>query len=285
MTILITGANGRLGSQIAQRLPNNDSLLLVDLPQLDISDFHAVQAYFASHRPSTVIHCAAWTDVDGCANDPQHAVYVNGLGTGNLAVACANFNAEMLYISTNEVFDGARTDRPYWEYDTPNPINPYGYSKSVGEQELVRVLPRHYIVRTAWLFAHGGKNFVHSILRAAQSGKELRVVIDEIANPTYTNDLAEAVLRLLETKRYGTYHLVNEGQASRWEFARYILDHSDHSQTPIAPITSDEWQRASRPPLHGGLGNLNAAQLGITLRSWQDAVDDFLHTEGLYIHD
>jgi len=284
MTLLITGANGRLGSQIAERI-SDATLRLVDLPELDISDFDAVQRYFAVHRPSTVIHCAAWTDVDGCATDPQRAVRMNGLGTGNLAVACATVGAEMLYISTNEVFDGTRTDRPYWEYDTPNPINPYGYSKYVGEQELVRVLPRHYIVRTAWLFAHGGKNFVHSILRAVQSGKDLRVVTDEIANPTYTNDLAEAVLQLLNTKRYGTYHLVNEGQASRWEFARYILDQAGYSHTPITPITSEEWQRASRPPAHGGLMNVSANHLGITLRSWQSAVDAFLQADGNLSHD
>ncbi|MGV2437818.1 MAG UNVERIFIED_CONTAM: NAD(P)-dependent oxidoreductase [Anaerolineae bacterium] len=211
------------------------------------ASFDAVQRYFAVHRPSTVIHCAAWTDVDGRATDPQRAVRMNGLGTGNLAVACATVGAEMLYISTNEVFDGTRTDRPYWEYDTPNPINPYGYSRICWGTRLVRVLPRHYIVRTAWLFAHGGKNFVHSILRAVQSGKDLRVVTDEIANPTYTNDLAKAVLQLLNTKRYGTYHLVNEG---RLRAGNLPATFSIKLATPTPPSRRSPARNGNAPHVH-----------------------------------
>ena len=114
-------------------------------------------------------------------------------------------------------------NRAYTEIDQPNPINAYGYSKWYGERALARVNPRHYIVRSAWLFAHGGRNFLQAILGAARAGKPLRVVTNEVANPTYTNDLAAAIARLIETERFGIYHLVNEGAVSRWRLARYAL--------------------------------------------------------------
>ncbi len=179
-----------------------------------------------------------------------------------------------------EVFDG-RSGHPYYEYDAPNPINPYGYSKWVGEQSVARLNPKHYIVRTAWLFAHGGKNFIHAILNTAAAGKPLRVVTDEIANPTYNLDLAEAIAALVETGRYGVYHLVNEGACSRYEFARYCLDKAGYRDLPVERITTREWPRASIPPAYSGLHNLAGWHIGITLRPWKEAVDAFLAREGL----
>jgi dTDP-4-dehydrorhamnose reductase len=162
-----------------------------------------------------------------------------------------------------------------------NKVNSYAYSKWVGERALVSINPKYYIVRTSWLFAHGGKNFIQSILSAAQAGKRLRVVTDEVANPTYNDDLAEAITRLIETERYGIYHLVNEGGCSRWTFARYALDKAGFVDTPIEQIMSREWPRTSVPPTYSSLSNLAAQQLGITLRPWQEAVDAFLQKEGI----
>jgi dTDP-4-dehydrorhamnose reductase len=276
MTLLITGANGRLGSQIAQRI-SDATLRLVDLPELDISDFDAVQRYFAVHRPSTVIHCAAWTDVDGCATDPQRAVRMNGLGTGNLAVACATVGAEMLYISTNEVFDGTRTDRPYWEYDTPNPINPYAQSKYAGEVAARELVSRLYVVRVAWLFG-GVRNFVRTVLRLADEQPSLRMVADEIGSPTYTVDVADAVARLIGTDLYGTYHVVNEGHCSRFELAQATLQAAGKADFPLYPMALAEYVRPSRVPPYTPLANVAGAAIGITLRPWQDAVAQFVHS-------
>ncbi|MCS6836886.1 MAG: dTDP-4-dehydrorhamnose reductase [Anaerolineae bacterium] len=279
---LVIGASGRLGRSLMSLL--GEQALGVGMsntsPTLDITDWQAVRRLLEEVRPQVVIHAAAWTDVDGCARDPQRARLINGIGTQHVAAASARVGAELVYISTNEVFDG-QAQQPYGEYAPCAPINPYGYSKWLGEQGVRAVQPRHYIVRTAWLFAHGGKNFIQAILGAAQAGKPLRVVIDEIANPTYNDDLAAAILRLIPTGRYGTFHLVNEGAVSRYGFARYVLDQVGHNQTPITPISRQEWPRPSTPPPYAALENAAAASLGVTLRPWQQAVNAFLHAEGL----
>ena len=291
MRVLVTGAAGRLGGRLMGVLAANghdvtgvDVVAGPNCAALDITDFAAVRAAIADAAPQAVIHAAAWTDVDGCAREPEKAIAVNGFGTQNVALAAAAAGAAVLYISTNEVFDG-RAGRPYREYDPASPPNPYGYSKWVGERALAQVNPRHYIVRTAWLFAHGGKNFIQAILGAAQAGKPLRVVTDEVANPTYNDDLADAVAALVLTGRYGVYHFVNAGTCSRWTLARYVLDRAGWADVPIERISVRQWARPSRPPRYAGLENLAGRQVGIALRPWQQAVDAFLAREGLLRQD
>ncbi|MBK9125390.1 MAG: dTDP-4-dehydrorhamnose reductase [Chloroflexi bacterium] len=279
--ILITGVTGRLGSRLAHLLDNGSNTVMgFDQPALDITDWATVRQVIVNAHPDIVVNAAAMTDVDGCARDPALAHRVNGLGAGNVAAAAYAARALIVHISTNEVFDGSSA-RPYREYDSPCPINHYGESKWAGEQAVIRVNPRHVIVRTAWLFSHGGRNFIHAILGAAQAGKPLRVVCDEIANPTYNNDLADAIIALAQTERPGIYHLVNEGAATRNAFARRILDRSGYADTPIAPILRAQWPRPSTPPAHAALDNTAAASLGVRLRPWQTALDSFLEREGL----
>jgi dTDP-4-dehydrorhamnose reductase len=279
--ILITGAGGRLGGQLVRLLSQTGHTALpFDHSALDISDWAAVRQALTTAHPDLVINTAAYTDVDGAARDPDLAFRVNGLGAGNLAAAAYEARAMIVQISTNEIFDG-QADRLYRENDRPNPINPYGASKWAGEQAVMRANPNHQIVRTSWLFAHGGRNFIQSILGAAQAGRPLRVVTDEVANPTYTDDLAEAILELAATGRPGAYHLVNAGAVSRYEFARFVLDKAGFKDTPIEPIASAEWQRASTPPRSAGLLNSAAAAMGVTMRGWHMAVEAFLEREGL----
>lgn len=276
MQILITGGDGRLGSRCVTVLSRQGhTVVSTDADTLDITDFHAVRDTIHDLRPEIVIHCAAWTDVDACALQPHKAIQINGLGAQNVAVAAHSAGAAMLYVSSNEVFNGEAT-RPYYEYDPASPANPYGYSKLYGERAVAAANPRHYIVRTSWLFAHGGRNFIHAILNAAEAGKPLRVVTDEVANPTYNNDLADAIAQLIATERYGTYHLVNEGACSRYQFARYVLDSAGYTETPIQPITRHQWKRPSVPPLYCALANLAGASVGVRLRPWQAAVAAFL---------
>ncbi len=285
MRILITGAAGRLGSRLVTLLSPNHEVIGVDVVganvhHLDITDFNATRDLFTAHQPEIVLHPAAWTDVDGCAREPEKAIAINGFGTQNVALSAMSVGAAIVYVSTNEVFPGTG-QRPYREYDTTQPINAYGYSKWVGEQAILHINPRHYIVRTAWLFAHGGKNFFQSILNAAQAGKPLRVVNNEIGNPTYNDDLADALVKLIATERYGIYHFVSAGHCSRYQLARYALDKLGQTDTPITPISNHEWQRASQPPLYAPMENLAGQSIGITLRPWQEAVDAFLRGEGL----
>jgi len=286
MKILVTGAAGRLGGRLVQTLSERGhevsgaDVVGEGVLRVDLTDFEATRAVVRACKPDIVLHPAAWTDVDGCARDPQRAIVVNGFGTQHVGLAAAEVGAAVLYVSSNEVFDGLRS-KPYSEYDVPNPGNPYAYSKWVGERALMNINPRHYIVRTAWLFAHGGKNFIQAVLSAAEAGKPLRVVTDEVANPTYNDDLTAALATLIETERYGIYHLTNEGSCSRWAFARYFLDRAGYAGTPVEPIVVSQYGRPSVPPRYSSLQNMAGALMGIRLRSWQSAVDDFLQREGL----
>jgi len=279
--ILVTGAKGRLGGRLVEVLSAQYSEIIgVDVDEFDVADFDAARTFIAAAQPDLVIHAAAWTDVDGCAREPEKAIQINGFGAQNMALAAAAVNAPILYVSTNEVFDGeSRT--PYREYDPQRPINAYGYSKFVGERAVMTLNPRHYIVRTSWVFAHGGKNFIQTMLNAAKAGKPLRVVVDEIACPTYNNDLADAIARLITTERYGVYHCTNAGACSRYAFARAILDRAGYAETPIQPLLSHQWARPSTPPHYSPLENLAGRGLGIELRTWQAAVDAFMKHEGL----
>lgn len=278
MRILVTGALGNLGSELARQLQIGQSghdVTGVDIDTMDITDSTSVRATFAETQPELVIHCAAMTAVDYCARHPAEALEVNGYGTQTVALACQHYNASLCYISTNEVFDG-RKARVCQEYDPTNPPNPYGFSKWVGEQMVRDLVRKHYIVRTSWIFAHGGRNFVQIMLKLARDGKPIRVVTNEVSSPTYNNDLATAIVKLIATEHYGIYHLCNSGHASRYGFARFVLDQAGYTETAIEPISLAEYPRASRPPEYAILSNVAAARLGITLRPWQEAVSEFI---------
>jgi len=274
MRVFVTGCKGQLGQALSEALAG-EHVAGCDLPDVDITDAAAIQAAISDFEPGVVIHAAAWTDVDGCARDPDRAYRTNALGTQNVALACAGVDAALLYVSTNEVFDG-RASEPYREWDPTHPANPYGRSKAAGEWLVRHLLTRFYIVRTAWLYAPGGRNFPHRILELADERGALRVVTDEIGNPTYAPDLAQALAALIRTEAYGVYHLTNSGYCSRYDFAREILRRAGREQVPVQPITSDAFQRASTPPRFAPLANTAAAGLGIRPRSWQDAVAAFL---------
>jgi dTDP-4-dehydrorhamnose reductase len=278
MRILVTGANGRLGNQVVHDLSSHHTVTAVDIDTMDITDTNSVSQVFEATDPELVIHCAALTAVDYCAEHPDEALAINGWGTQTVALACQSNDAALLYVSTNEVFDG-QTTRPYQEYDRPNPLNPYAYSKWVGEQVVRDLVRKHYIVRTSWLFAHGGNNFIQTILKLAHEGKPLQVVTNEVSTPTYADDLAEALCRLSMTKHYGIYHLINAGHTSRYGFARQALDLAGYADVPIEPISLSEFKRISRPPEYAVLRNVAAARLGIQLRPWQEALAAFLEIE------
>ena len=274
MRYLITGNKGQLGRALQRRLPEATG---IDLPEVDICDPGALERLIAAVRPDLILHCAALTDVDGAARNPALAYRINGLGTQNVALAAGQAGAAMLYISTNEVFDGAR-GTPYTEFDAPNPINAYARSKLAGEWFVTHLLTRFYVARTAWLTAAGGRNFVHRIQQLADERGVLRVVTDEVANPTFCEDLADALLKLLATEHYGIYHLTNAGYCSRYDYARKVLDMSGRGQVAVEPIRLADYPRASTPPPFAPMTNTAAAALGITLRPWEAALEEFLRS-------
>jgi dTDP-4-dehydrorhamnose reductase len=283
MHIFVTGADGNIGKRLAAELRTNGHIVTgTTIHDLDITDRDAVLRAVGRAAPQLVIHSAALTNVDYCAQHPDEANLINGQGTRHVAEAARSVGAVMCYVSTNEVFDG-EANRFYGEDDTPNPINPYGESKLRGEVALREVMSDFMIVRTAWVFAHGGVNFLQKIVATAQAGKPLSVVTDEVASPTYAEDFITALMglipKVMNTRNYGVFHLTNEGATSRHEFARHILACHGMGDVPIAAITRADFQRPSRPPAYSPLKNERAAALGVTLRPWRDAVAAFVQRE------
>jgi len=278
MRVFITGCKGQLGQALYAALAGH-TLSGCDLPELDVTERAAIGKAIADFAPDVVLHAAAWTDVDGCARDPEKAYRINALGTQNVALACAASGAAMAHVSTNEVFDGTAQE-PYREWDPPHPLNPYARSKAAGEWFVRHLLTRFYVVRTAWLYAPGGRNFSnpHRVLQLADERGALRVVTDEVGNPTYAPDLANALTALIHTGAYGVYHLTNARYCSRYDFAREILRLSGREHVPVEPITLADFPRASTPPRFAPLANTAAAALGITLRPWQEALEEFLRS-------
>ena len=275
MRIAITGANGQLGTALQQVMGQRHEIIALDRATLDIEQPAAV-AQLAATGAELVIHPAAYTNVDGCAREPERAYRANALGTKHVALGCRELGAPLVYISTNEVFDGAG-ERAYYEYDRANPINAYGWSKWCGEQIVHELLDQCYIARVAWLYG-GERNFVRTVLRLANERSELNMVADEVGTPTYTYDVATALDQLITTRHFGTYHIVNHGQCSRYAFAAEVLRQVGKSDFLLKPIALAAFKRDSTVPPHTPLVNAAGAMLGITLRPWQAALAAYLVT-------
>lgn len=269
-----------LGRLVCKSLEGRHEVIPTDvLPEcekLDIADTENVFEVTRRHAPHMVIHCAAMTDVDGCERDPDSAHKLNAIGTWNLACACVSVGAAIAYVSTDYVFDGEKGE-PYTEFDPVNPISAYGASKLAGERAVVELCNNHYIVRTSWLFAPHGKNFALSILRAAESKPELRVVSDQEGSPTYAKDLAEFLASLVGSPLYGVYHYTNRGSCSWHEFASHILESAGKTNVNVVPIRSEEWPTPTRRPRYSVLRHYRMELLGRdAARPWQEAVAEFV---------
>ncbi len=269
-----------LGRLVCSTLEGKHQVIPTDVLEgcehLDIADTAAVFDSINRFHPEMVIHCAALTDVDGCEREPDKAHLVNGVGTWSLACACASIDCPIAYVSTDYVFDGEK-GAPYTEFDQPNPISAYGASKLAGEMAVRELCPKHYVVRTSWLFAPHGRNFAISILKAAEKNKELRVVADQTGSPTYAKDLAEFLVSLVGSPLHGIYHFTNAGSCSWHEFASKILETAGKTQVKVMPIKSEEWPTPTRRPKYSVLRHYKMELLGRdSARPWQDAVREFV---------
>jgi len=272
--MLITGGQGQLGRALQSALSDQE----VEAPghaELDVTDREQVRKALARFTPATVIHAAAWTDTTACERDQDRAMLVNGEAAAIVAQACREIDAAMVYISTNEVFDGAKTT-PYVEDDAPNPINAYGRSKLEGEQRAREALDRCCVVRTSWLYGPGRDSFPEKILAAARESRALRLVTDEVASPTWTVDLAGAIARLVREGASGVFHLTNGDSCSRKEWAQEVLRLAGLNEIPVEPTTQSEYGAPFPKPAFSALANVNASRLGITLRSWRRALADHM---------
>jgi len=269
-----------LGRQVCAALADKHHVIPTDvLPgceHLNIADTDAIFDTINRLRPELVIHCAAMTDVDGCERDPDMAFKLNGVGTWNLACACASIDCAIAYVCTDYVFDGEK-GASYTEFDNTNPISVYGASKLAGEQAVREICRKHYVVRTSWLFAPHGKNFAVSILNASETNKELRVVADQYGSPTYVPDLAGFLASLAGSPLYGVYHFTNAGSCSWFDFAKYILETAKKTDVTVVPINSEQWPTPTKRPKYSVLRHYKLELLGRDdVRSWQDAVAEFI---------
>ncbi len=277
MKILITGADGQLGQELVKVFANEE-VIATDFHNLDITDSQQVNSFFRENKPAWIINSAAYTNVEGAAKDPTVALRVNGEGTRNLALAAKEINAKLVYISTNEVFDGKKTS-PYDEEDSPQPINPYGGSKLAGETACQEILAEKFIIaRTAWLYGPASSvNFPNKIIARARETGKLEVVDDELSTPTYAPDLALWIKDLISQNEKGIFHLVNDGFASRFEWAKEIIE-TLKIEVDLKPTKLADYPRLSTPPAKSILSNQKAKNAGLKMRSWQQASAEYLKT-------
>jgi len=277
MKVLVTGARGMLGSDLCELLAREHEVRGVDIEGFDVTEPAAVSEALAARRPEAVVHCAAWTDVDGCERDPARAFLHNGWGTWNVARAAAEVGATLVYLSTDFVFDGAKGE-PYTEFDVPNPLSVYGASKLAGEEAVRSLVPRHYVVRSAWLFGARGRNFVRAILEGAADRDEMPVVADQFGSPTYTRDLARGLADIILSGRVvpGTYHLANSGVCSWAELAGEALRLAGRP-TRVKPIPAAEWPSPAPRPAYSALRSRRLELQGVRgLRNWKESLASYL---------
>ena len=240
--------------------------------ELDVTDPGAVDAALADYRPHAVINCAGWTDVDGAEDNEPEARRVNNEGAALVAAAAASVGAKVLYPSTDYVFDGSR-GRPYLESNMPAPISAYGRSKQAGETAVEVANPRHFIVRTSWLFGLGGQNFVETMLRLGGEQPEVLVVSDQVGCPTYTRHLAEAIANLVEGEAFGIHHIAGGGSCSWFEFAQEIFDQVG-LECRVMSATSDMLGRKAPRPAYSVLGSERDDP--VLLPPWRQGLSDYL---------
>jgi dTDP-4-dehydrorhamnose reductase len=289
MRIAVTGAGGRLGRAVVAALDDApftgpSGAIAWTRADFDLDRPDTAADLIARARPDAIVHCAAWTDVDGCARDPDLALARNGLATGVLAEECAASGVDLVVISTNEVFDGTRRDgRPYEPGDEPQPGNPYGASKLAAERAAQIAYegtagPQLAIARVAWLFGTGKPDFPSKILAAAEkarsAGEPLKVVGDEWGTPTFANDVADAIVELLGDGTFGgTHHLVNGLFATRADWARYVVGRAQ-LDVDVVDVPMSTWPRPSTPPRWGVLAQ-TLLPSGEPMRPWPDAMADY----------
>jgi len=279
MRILVTGARGLVGGPLVRRLSTSHSVDALDLPELDVRDAAACRDAVRTRRAESVVHLAAWTDVDGAEKDPAGAAAVNADGARNVAAACAAAGVPMLYVSTDYVFDGTKTS-PYVEDDATNPLSAYGRSKLEGERHVREIAPRWWIVRCQSIYGAGKKSFVDAVIQRARSGAPMTVVADQRVSPSWCEDVAEALAAVLLRAAPGVYHASNAGSCTWHECARAALDLSGLEHVPIEAITAAKLARPALRPARSvfDCSKLEAAT-GLRMRPWRDALVAYLATK------
>lgn len=298
MKILVTGIRGQLGHDVMDALSvRGIEAVGVNSSDMDVTDEAKVREVICTIHPDAVIHCGAWTAVDAAEDHIEEARAVNGTGTAYVASACARIGAKLMYFSTDYVFDG-EGETPWKPEDPTGPQGIYGQTKLEGEEAVRRILSdRHFICRLQWVYGINGKNFVKTMLRLAEDHDRLTVVCDQIGGPSYTRDIAELAAEMIQTDKYGTYHVANTGYCSWYEFACEIFkeagytvmgeksadldaDFGSGKKITVLPVTSDQYPAKAKRPHNSRLDTSKLSEAGFSqLPSWQDALHRFIHNE------
>lgn len=285
MKVLVTGAKGQLGFDTVNELEKRGYQAIgVDIDEMDITDEASVKSVIGASKPDVVIHCAAWTAVDAAEEEENipKVMAVNVKGTEYIAKVCKELGCEMIYISTDYVFDGQGV-RPWKPEDDRAPLNVYGQSKYEGEVAVQGLLAKYYIVRIAWVFGTNGKNFIKTMLNLGKSHDRLTVVNDQIGTPTYTYDLARLLVDMAETDKYGVYHVTNEGGYISWyDFTVEIMKQAGkindkYNHVVVAPVGSDQYPAKAKRPSNSRMDKTKLVENGFEpLPDWKDAVERYV---------
>jgi len=275
--VAVTGAKGQLGCDLVEQLYREGyEISGLGREELDVTDRGSVRRWLQAYRPDVVIHSAAYTAVDDAEHDVEAVWRVNAESTRELAIAAEELGAKLVYVSTDYVFGNSGSTVPYLETTSVDPINVYGRSKAAGEAYVQQLHSRWYIVRTSWMYGRHGRNFVQAMLELSRGEMPIQVVNDQIGSPTWSADVSACILRLIETEKYGIYHVTNTGSCSWHEFATAIFELSGIAQQ-VQPVSSAEFVRAARRPPYSVLAHGALAAGGFPpMRHWREALTDYL---------
>jgi dTDP-4-dehydrorhamnose reductase len=276
MKILITGANGQLGSEFQRALENYDyTVVALDKGTLDISDPCVVEEAVSRYSPDIILNCAAYNLVDEAEKDFDTAYKVNALGVKNLSSACKKNDALLVHYSTDYIFDGTKEDF-YTEEDNPNPINNYGKSKLSGENFLTEEMDKFLLFRVSWVFGDGKQNFLYKLSEWVKKNRVLKIVCDQISVPTYTKDIATLTIFAINKGLRGVYHLTNSGYASRYEVARYFIERLGVDNL-ILPVYSDYFPVPAKRPYFSAMSNLKLSKdIDVNVPDWRTGIDRYI---------
>jgi dTDP-4-dehydrorhamnose reductase len=276
MKVLVSGANGQLGYDVVKKLKEeNIEHYGATRENFDLTNEKETKEFILDYAPDVIVHCAAYTDVDQAEVERDLCYQINVEGTRYLAEKAKELDAKMLYISTDYVFDG-KSDKPYELTDQPNPLNYYGETKYQGEQLIQKELDKFFIVRTSWLFGEHGDNFVKTMLKLGKKRDEISVVADQYGSPTYTGDLAELIVEMIKSDKYGIYHATNEGFCSWYEFAKEIFKSAD-MDIEVKPVSSDEFETIAERPNNSRLSTQSLTNNGYySLDNFNESIVKYL---------
>ena len=281
MKILILGSSGMLGSEVKKVFIGN-TLILPDEKELNITDENRVLEFIKEEKPEVIINCAAYTNVDGCESEDNKkiAFKVNGYGPGYLAKGAKEVRAKLVHISTDYVFAGDKKT-PYETDDPVDPINAYGETKLLGENEIKKNCDSYYILRTAWLYGENGPNFIDTMLKLGKEKSEIKVVNDQYGSPTNVKDLAKGIKNIISQDKYGIYHMVNHGYCSWYDLAVLVFKYAD-MKVKVDPVSSVELIRPAKRPSNSRINDRKLVENGYELlRNYEDAVKEFIEEKNL----